>query len=162
MEQEFVGSIPTPGVMNLKTYNNITDIGFTGTQEGTTPEQTLKLIEILSYFKNKDINFHHGCCIGADKVAYILAYSYGYIIHFHPPINKSKAFEFIAQENDIIHPDKEYLDRNQDIALSQLLIATPSTPLEKIRSGTWVTVRYARKNKRHIIVINPDGTITKE
>ena len=42
------------------------------------------------------------------------------------------------------HP-KPYLDRNRDIVdACEVLLATPDGP-ERLRSGTWSTVRYARK-----------------
>ena len=29
---------------------------------------------------------------------------------------------------------------------------------ERLRSGTWATVRYARKKGRRVIVVRPDGS----
>ena len=34
--------------------------------------------------------------------------------------------------------------------------------IEQLRSGTWATVRHARKLKRPIVIINPDGTLLLE
>lgn len=49
-------------------------------------------------------------------------------------------------------PAKPYLERNKDIANEGIdgLIAAPSGWVEELRSGTWATVRYARKLKRTI------------
>ena len=58
---------------------------------------------------------------------------------------------------------KPYLDRNKDIVLeTQTLVATPAETTEQLRSGTWSTVRYARKLKRPAVLILPDGTIVFE
>jgi hypothetical protein len=42
------------------------------------------------------------------------------------------------------------------------LIATPSTDDEQLRSGTWATVRYARKAKKRIKLIFPNEKIMEE
>jgi predicted Rossmann fold nucleotide-binding protein DprA/Smf involved in DNA uptake len=57
-------------------------------------------------------------------------------------------------------PEKPYLARNRDIVLETIaLIAAPAEPLEQIRSGTWSTVRFAKKQGKTVILILPDGTI---
>ena len=33
---------------------------------------------------------------------------------------------------------------------------------EILRSGTWATIRYARKKSKKVMLIFPDGTMTKE
>ena len=38
-----------------------------------------------------------------------------------------------------------------------MLIAFPSTQFEIQRSGTWQTIRYARKLKKKILIIYPNG-----
>jgi outer membrane protein insertion porin family len=54
------------------------------------------------------------------------------------------------------------LDRNRAIVDScDVLIACPKGPEEQ-RSGTWATVRYARKQKKRIVIIWPDGEVTEE
>ncbi len=58
---------------------------------------------------------------------------------------------------------KPYLERNRDIVdASEVLIACPSTREEVMRSGTWATVRYARKKGMKITLIFRDGTCEKE
>jgi hypothetical protein len=39
------------------------------------------------------------------------------------------------------------------------VIATPVTEDEEVRSGTWTTVRYARKQDRKVTVLNPKKAI---
>jgi hypothetical protein len=56
-------------------------------------------------------------------------------------------------------PPEPPLDRNKKIVFdSDEMIAAPSGP-EVLRSGTWSTVRYARKTRKKITVIYPDGSL---
>lgn len=41
----------------------------------------------------------------------------------------------------------------------ELLVACPSTAREILRSGTWATIRYARKARILIVRVNPDGSM---
>ena len=45
----------------------------------------------------------------------------------------------------------------QIVNVCDVLIAAPSGP-EKLRSGTWSTVRYARKLHKNITIVLPDGS----
>lgn len=55
-----------------------------------------------------------------------------------------------------------YLARNCVIVdEADILLACPKGPEEQ-RSGTWATVRYARKQNKRIVIVYPDGTITTE
>ena len=78
-------------------------------------------------------------------------------IVIHPPkYNTMRAF----CKSDFILPTKDYLERNQDIVDScDILIAFPATETEDLRSGTWATIRYARKQNKKIIIINTNGKI---
>lgn len=128
--------------------------GFTGTQQGMTPDQKRvfrKLIEVLG-----PVNFHHGDCMGADYNAHLIARELGMYIVLHPPKNQMKRAFCDA---DIEREAKEYLDRNHDIVDdSDIMFATPSGP-EVLRSGTWATIRYARKKGKPLFIIYPDGHI---
>jgi hypothetical protein len=42
-----------------------------------------------------------------------------------------------------------------------MLAACPKGPEER-RSGTWATVRYARKTGKPVVIFWPDGTVTEE
>jgi hypothetical protein len=100
---------------------------------------------------------HHGDCINADAVAATIARSLGYWIHGHPPTNPKARAWF---ENDRTAEPLPYLRRNRAIvAASQILVAMPDSYEEKLRDGTWATVRYARQAKIPILLILPDGRI---
>jgi hypothetical protein len=128
--------------------------GFTGTQNGCTPPQlenlkrVLRLIDVL----------HHGDCKGADAEAWWVAkILYGKYTVCHPPIkSKTRAF---TTPNDETRPQYDYIVRDHHIVdESQFLIGVSKSMEELVRSGTWTTIRYARKKKRSILILWPDGT----
>jgi hypothetical protein len=130
------------------------DIGFTGTQSGMTLAQKIMVAKQIAALHPVEV--HHGDCIGADSDFHKICEKQDKYIHIHPPINNSKrAF----CDGHLVHEPREYLDRNHDIVdESYILIATPSGP-EKQRSGTWATIRYAKKKGIMVIVVYPDGNI---
>lgn len=132
-------------------------VGFTGTQIGCSPAQKamLRLRFALMREQSGQCEFHHGDCIGADEDAHSEAVAAFFVTVSHPPTAVSKrAFT----RNDIVRQNKEYLARNRDIVDETFgLIACPKG-MEELRSGTWATVRYARKVKRPIMIIHSDGT----
>lgn len=137
-------------------------IGFTGTQEGMTDQQKLKLFELFNSIPKQRTTFHHGCCIGADSTAAWIADTCMFLLVAHPPINTSKI------SDDLPWPDetreaKDYLVRNREIVdESAILIVTPKGFEEEIRSGTWSTYRYAKKQGKAITIVFPDGTTKEE
>jgi hypothetical protein len=78
----------------------------------------------------------------------------------HPPVNSKYRAFFQA---DIICEPREYIVRDHHMVdLSRRLIATPQTFEEQIRSGTWATIRYARKLRLKITIIYPDGSVVND
>ncbi len=134
-------------------------VGFTGSSEGMTEEQAKALWAWLGLLKqelktdDEEMEFHHGDCVGADADADDLARIRKYKTVAHPPINEYKrAFK----KSDVILEAKEYMARNRDIAkVCDVLIATPKEAEEIVRSGTWSTVRKARKFGKEVIVLSP-------
>ena len=56
-------------------------------------------------------------------------------------------------------PELPPLVRNHKIVGAvHLLIATPKTDKEELRSGTWATIRYAKKVRLSTCIVYPDGT----
>jgi hypothetical protein len=128
-------------------------IGFTGTQRGMTVAQRFEFVDLL---RGKAGWLHHGDCVGADAGAHSLACDLGFLIALHPPESPSK--RAWCRPAAVTHPPKPYLDRNKDIVRgTECLIAAPGEDQEQLRSGTWSTVRFARKLKRPIAIIYPDG-----
>jgi len=132
-------------------------IGFTGSRHGMNIEQFNEFKQIIL---SKEIEeFHHGMCVGADKQAHDFIKSEKIKIIGHPPVIKT----LIADcECNIYMEEQDYLDRNKNIVdKTEILIATPNTE-EKIRSGTWSTIRYARKKNKKIYIFYKNGTIKIE
>jgi len=131
-------------------------VSFTGTQDGTTERQKQSLKDLL--IKLEATELHHGDCEGADEESHDIALDMGLKIVVHPPINpKKRAF---CKGADEVREEKDYLERNRDnVDEGEVLIATPKEYAEKLRSGTWATVRYARKKGRDIFIIYPDGKL---
>lgn len=96
---------------------------------------------------------HHGDCIGSDETAHYIAKALGCRIVIHPPSNPKKRARC---EGDEMRGEKPYLNRNCDIVdESEYLVATPKERQEMVYSGTWSTVRHARRTKKPINVIYP-------
>lgn len=104
--------------------------------------------------------FHHGDCEESDHISHGIAREAGWSIGLHPPIDdRQRAF----CEGDLVWPLKPFLDRNRDIVdVTMGLIAVPGGFEEELRSGTWSTVRYARRLGRPIKIVWPDGSVKEE
>lgn len=87
-------------------------------------------------------SFHHGAAVGADTEAAAIVQ-----LEF-------KGFERRGLQV-VEHPaGGDPLARNREIvAAVGLLIAAPDTAVEYLRSGTWATVRYARKAGKPIVIL---------
>ena len=135
-------------------------IGFTGSRNGMSDSQKESFLKILRKLK-KITTFRHGDCIGSDEDAHNLIRETLPDCHIigHPP--SYKKYRAFCKCNIFLKP-KAYLDRNRDIIdSSEIIIATPNG-LEKLRSGTWSTIRYARKKNLPIYIIMPNGKIKEE
>lgn len=136
------------------------NVGFTGTQRGMTEAQWAsywRVIYAIARDNNHVCSFHQGDCIGADAQAAHGAKSLLYRIIGHPPDNDSKRAFFHADEWRAPLP---YLDRNKAIVRSsEKMIATPGETQEQLRSGTWSTIRFARRISKPLSIIYPDGTV---
>src|SRR5687768_9121008 len=115
-----------------------------------TERQKTALQAILS--GNGNDEFHHGDCVGADAEAFVIA-EFLYWIHAHP---SNVAGMHANTESDVRHPIKLPLERNQDIVdACHVLIAAPRSLQEEQRSGTWATVRMARRAGKPVIILEP-------
>lgn len=129
-------------------------IAFTGTQRGMTTPQLSKFFDVLAGLLPDW--FHHGDCIGADAQAHDAVRRTATLIHVHPCTLHGKRAWRIGDAMSIPLPP---LDRNRVMVdESVTLIATPGQMVEELRSGTWATIRYARKQRKPVHIIWPDGT----
>lgn len=136
-------------------YKMIT-IGFTGTRKGLRVDQIDSIIKTLDIYTN--IIVIHGDCIGADTdfhrtcLKYRIEYPEKKVtINIFPPIgNKLRGFNI----GDHTHEPKDYLARNLAIVrASDIIIACPlDAQMQEIRSGTWYTIRQARKRKVPLLI----------
>lgn len=117
-------------------------IGFTGTRQGIPLEQCVGIYHWLqnvrSAFGPPELN--EGEAPGGDRAARHFAELLGYAIRPWPAVDR----EFLARNKLIVHH-------------SQFMIAAPAGFEEERRSGTWMTVRYARSQKRPGVIVWPCG-----
>lgn len=136
-------------------------IGFTGTQQGMTPEQASSLQAFLASRPHNFIG-HHGLCVGADEqfdgiARAALNFEW---MELHPCNLAHMQFRPPQAPRDVWHPMLGPLQRNEVIVkMCDLLIATPKEAAMQLRSGTWTTVRYAVKAGKPVHVILPNGAI---
>lgn len=121
-------------------------IGFTGTRAGMSVAQASQLQLVVAWLRQADqkvgrvTEFHDGDCPdgGADQEARALAVALGCVSVLHQPRDSTA---------------RVMLDRDIAIACSVLVVA-PRTDKEELRSGTWATVRYARKAGKPIVMLS--------
>lgn len=139
-------------------------IGFTGTRHGMTADQEFVITELVledGALPGTPSIARHGDCVGADVQFHRICRDAGSIwIVGHPPDNDSqRAF----CEFDEIMPPKPYIARNHTIVDNcDVLIAAPHQRKEIRRSGTWATIRYARKQDRQLYIVLPQGKVIQE
>lgn len=132
-------------------------VGFSGTRNGLSAAAYSTLCWFLDAIKTP-ADFRHGDCIGADSTAHYCAQRRGFRILIHPPEDtKLRAY---CKDAFSVLPAKPYLERNREIAVmsDRLFAAVPGAEEEHPHSGTWATVRYAKKAELPVTLIFPDGS----
>lgn len=136
----------------------MTVYGFTGTRRGQTEKQLNAVSEV---FQDLEGILHHGACHGADRQAHSLANLMSKVMW---PSNEDQ-YTWAAQNkgpNDIVKDIAPPLTRNRDIVYhAKVVIATPGEMSERLRSGTWATIRLAKKWGRPLFIIYPNGLVEK-
>lgn len=141
-------------------------LGITATRQLLARRQYLELARFILSLDVDEV--HHGDCVGGDETAHVLAAHAGRRIVIHPPTDrKLRAFcdlivypseSHIVSEVTVLG-ERPYLDRDHDIVDdTDLLVGVPSGP-ERQRSGTWATIRYARKIGRPVAILMPGHTL---
>lgn len=148
-------------------------IGFTGTREGMTVRQGHSFVStLLEFTKGGEFEFHHGDCIGADDDAQFLIEYDGRLaksvfrIVIHPGHSAFDATNDSKRANnraDEIRESKTHFARNRDIVQETdlLIVCSVSNPIPRT-GGTRYTYDYAKKLKKNIIVIYPNGEVVFE
>ncbi len=129
--------------------------GFTGTRAGMTEHQQ-KALELILYDCSKaTAAFHHGGCHGADCEAHVIAFVLTSVVVHPGDAGQHGKWEKHLDTCEL-RPWKPYLERNRVIVDGcTVLIAAPKSLTEELRSGTWATIRYARKIGRPVIILDP-------
>jgi hypothetical protein len=134
-------------------------VGFTGTRTGLTTEQQFRLEHLFGYLKDFISVVHHGACRGADMEFHALVTLEDLIVVAHPcKTSKLLPGELAGRRPKWVKvlPMKPPLERNRDIVdASDLLIVCPRTKEEEVRSGTWATWRYAKRQGVATLMIWP-------
>lgn len=134
---------------------NVRHIGFTGTRQGMSDHQkaTLRLVMTAASLEGTKNILHHGDCKGADAEAHAIAVELGWDIVIHPPVKR--IMRAYCGDGAIVLPPMGYLDRDREIVrVSNFMFAAPKSDTEERRSGTWFTVRHARKMGKRVILFN--------
>lgn len=118
-------------------------VGVTATREPLTTPQLNWLWSRLIDYHQPHAQLHFGDCVNGDAAAFWMATMLDYVTVSHPPDrDDSRRAHLVA---DVEMSPAPYLTRNRNIVnLCSVLIAVPHEP-EVPRSGTWSTVRYARR-----------------
>ena len=139
-------------------------IGFTGTQKGMTEEQKRyigKLLHTSSSMYNR-LSVKHGDCIGSDSEFHNMSKREKIKIYIYPSIQGKIDKRAYCKGAAFITTPRPPLERNRAIVItSSILVATPKEDQEVIRSGTWSTIRYAVNVGTPVIIVYPDGKISK-
>jgi hypothetical protein len=130
-------------------------LGFTGTQHRITEYQRSWLWAVLKRHKEQGFtSFHHGECVGADSEAHFLALQLGYEVIGHPPLDYRKRARLAGFTDQM--PPAPYMQRNVAIVRAvERMVAVPNSMAERQRSGTWSTVRAARRLEVPLDLILP-------
>lgn len=114
-------------------------IGFTGTRCGMSAAQKQQLrVVFRAFISASDFArvFHHGAAVGADSEAAEMATQAGLNVIAHPANGRP-------------------LERNKEIVdACDVLVAAPLWDTEQQRSGTWATIRYARKRGKPVVMLS--------
>lgn len=124
-------------------------LGMTGTRAGVSSD----ILEFVRQFVelNKFEHAIHGGAVGADTQFDLL------MKELHVPITVIRPQKCIS---------REYLRRNREIVdASTVMIALTNifdSDAEPLRSGTFATIRYARKKNKPLVIVYRNGKFKTE
>ena len=139
-------------------------VGITGTRNDITEEQR-KLLQ--DYLADEGIStIQHGACTGADAEAHMIALDLEKDVIVHPPVDKQYYYEQVESDRDdprvTVYAARDFLVRNRRIVdTSDVMVALPDS-VQRLRSGTWYTIRYTRRMRKPLLLFFPDGRVEFE
>lgn len=140
----------------------MTTIGFTGTRNGMTPEQRAAVVNLMESHKPKTVV--HGACVGADTDFVEIARKYQCVVVARPGHGRNGDTAFQSARaielSDVVHEPQQFPARNRAIVkeATMIIACPPSKPLLD-RGGTVMTINFARKAKKSISIVYPDGSL---
>lgn len=137
-------------------------IGFTGTRQGISPIQKQNLESILDNILPEIVI--HGGCIGADEEFHRICLEYRLGESLYLPYPFIMIYPSYLKDQQGVCPNPTFLAIEQDplirnqaiVHQSDILIAAPKYETEELRSGTWATIRYARKMGVPVVILPRD------
>lgn len=140
-------------------------IGFTGTRIGMTHSQYTEVSRQFLEFQ-PDILLNGGA-VGADEQVICWLVSNRTLmkpkmkVEVYPASDPRERYwdRYLNQGLiETIWPVLKPLERNRVIAeRCDRLIAAPDSYHEELRSGTWATIRYAKKAEKPVTIVLPNG-----
>lgn len=135
----------------------VKSVCFTGTRLGLTQAQADELANALKSLCPQICR--HGDCIGADKTFHSLVRALlpkaGILVY---PSNMPNLRAYC--QGDVSMQPSAPIDRNHRmVEASEYILACPGERTEVLRSGTWATIRYAKKLDKPMTVMYPDGYV---
>lgn len=132
-------------------------LGFTGTRSGLTESQKATLRTWLEKYSPWEVDeFVHGGCVGADADAHRIAKSLGMWTHVYPCDIVDMQAE-LPDADETAKPMAPLLRDRLIAGVCDILFVCPKELVEIIRSGTWATMRYARKAGHDVVIIWSHG-----
>ena len=132
-------------------------VGFTGGRKAIQSERiTLEIVRILYSLDYGISKVSHGGAVGADKIVHdtVLRILPSTQVEIWPSNLTQYHAKLVVNENVTVHDQKDPLERNKLIVdNSDLLVAIPDCKTEVLRSGTWQTIRYAKKTGVLVMII---------
>lgn len=147
------------------------DIAVTATRRGLTSPQRECAKLNLAFHLDQSIVLRHGMCSGGDTELHHIARELGvkpengHWIEGHPGHSRNGlSSHFVQTDVDLQHESLEYLARD-DVMVDRcdVLWGFPGTvkPIQR-GSGTWYTIRYARRIRKPLLIIYPNGSMKWE
>lgn len=134
-------------------------IGFTGTQNGMTDKQIeecyLFLVEATRIYNTNQLMVVHGACVGADHQFDSIAKEFNIVRGYYPSNIQRKQAKLESGAMALGMPDTPLQRNHLIVAASQIILAAPKESSEVLRSGTWATIRYARKSNKLLKIFEP-------
>lgn len=135
--------------------------------EFPTADQIIGLGQFLDEAMDHGLKYvHHGCCTGWDEhtVRICRGANLDVLIYAHPPEDESFLSRYAMDASDVVAKPKGYHERDFDIAKqSSILLAGPAYPEfdpRSRRSGTWLTMRFGRRLRKHLYAIDQQGNVS--